>query len=159
MGCRSSTTRVIPPSSRGDGPGPLTGGCGGDAASGLSVRWWDPAAPVSRTGRSAGPQTIEHGRAAATVAATGRTRKVKTVTDDLVIQYAEPWRETETFLRLLPGPRFSTPPTDENGVVIRHYSTTVSRNLRDHPKMRVDLSDGDDREIVARRVWRSERPA
>ncbi len=81
------------------------------------------------------------------------------MTEDLVIDYSEPWRETETFLRLLPGPRFSTPPTDENGVVIRHYSTTVSRKLRDHPKMRVDLSDPDDREIVARRVWRCKCPA
>ena len=81
------------------------------------------------------------------------------MTDDLVIDYSEPWRETETFLRLLPGPRFSSPPTDENGVVIRHYSTTVSRKLRDHPKMRVDLSDPDDREIVARRVWRYKCPA
>jgi hypothetical protein len=81
------------------------------------------------------------------------------MTDDLVIDYSEPWRETETFLRLLPGPMFSTPPADENGVVIRHYSTTVSRKLRDHPKMRVDLSDPDDREIVAKRVCRGRRPA
>jgi len=81
------------------------------------------------------------------------------VTDDLVIQYAEPWQETDTFLRLLPGPRFSTPPTDENGVVIRHYSTTVTRSLRDHPKMCVDLSDPDDRENVARRIWRLGGPA
>ena len=79
--------------------------------------------------------------------------------DDLVIEYAEPWQATETFLRLLPGPRFSSPPTDENGVVTRHYSTTVTRSLRDHPKMRVDLSDPDGRENVARRVWRRERPA
>ncbi len=76
------------------------------------------------------------------------------MTDDLVIEYAESWQETETFFRLLPGPRFSTPLADENGVVVRNYSTTVSRRLRDHPKMRVDLSDPDDREIVARRVWR-----
>jgi len=79
--------------------------------------------------------------------------------DDLVIDYDEPWRETETFLRLLPGPRFETPPKDENGVVIRHYSTTVSRELRDHPKMRVDLSEPDDREIVAKWVCRGRRPA
>ena len=79
--------------------------------------------------------------------------------DDLVIDYSEQWQETETFLRLLPGPMFSSPPTDDNGLVIRHYSTTVTRKLRDHPKMRVDLSDPDDREIVARRVWRYGGPA
>jgi len=102
-------------------------------------------------------QTIEHKRAAAKVAATERTRKEKTVTDDLVIQYAEPWQETETFLRLLPEPMFSYPPTDENGVVIRHYSTTVTRSLLDHPKIRVDLSDPDDSEIVDRRACRDRR--
>ncbi len=45
----------------------------------------------------------------------------------LVNEYDEPWQETETFLRLLPGPRFARPPTDDCGVVIRHYSTTVTR--------------------------------
>ena len=81
------------------------------------------------------------------------------MSDGLEIDYAEPWRETETFLRLLPGPMFSSPPTNDNGLVIRHYSTTISRKLRDHPKMRVDLSDPDDRENVARRVWPYKRPA
>ncbi len=81
------------------------------------------------------------------------------MSDGFEIDFAEPWQETETFLRLLPGPMFSSPPTDDNGVVIRHFSTTVSRKLRDHPMMRVDLSDPDDRENVARRVWRYKRPA
>ncbi|MCH7684188.1 MAG: hypothetical protein IIB35_10815 [Gemmatimonadetes bacterium] len=54
---------------------------------------------------------------------------------------------------------FFSPPKGDNGPVIRHYSTTVSRKLRDHPKMRVDLSDPDDRKNVARRVWRYKRPS
>lgn len=81
------------------------------------------------------------------------------MSENLVYQYDEPWQETETFLRLLAGPRFSSPPTDENGLVIRDYSTTISRDLRDHPKMRVNLNDPDDREYVARKICRNKRPA
>lgn len=83
------------------------------------------------------------------------------MSSDLDLQWSEPWQETETFSRLLAGPRFGTPPTDERGVVVRHYSTTINRRpfLRDHPKMRVDLSDPDDREYVARTIWRYSRPA
>ena len=79
----------------------------------------------------------------------------------ITLEWDEPWRETETFLRLLRGPRFAAPPTDEHGIAIGGYCTTINREpfLRDHPKMRVDLSDPDDRENVARRIWRDGRPA
>ncbi len=53
---------------------------------------------------------------------------------DSVFEYDEPWRETETFLRLLPGPRFARPPIDENGVVIRHNSTTISARVQREPE-------------------------
>lgn len=56
------------------------------------------------------------------------------MTEDLVIDYSEPWQETGTFLRLQPGPQVSTPPTDKSGVGMRHHVATASRNLSHHPK-------------------------
>ena len=51
-------------------------------------------------------------------------------------------------------------PHDACGVAIRHFSATINRKpfLGDHPKMKVDPSDPDDREYVARTIWRYSRP-